>query len=114
MLVDCIFCKIARKEIPSNILYEDEHVVAFHDLNPQAPKHILIIPKKHISTLLEIKPEDAGIFGHIFQILPEVAKMVGGDKGFRLVTNCLESAGQSVLHVHFHLMAGRNFGWPPG
>ncbi|MCD6310414.1 MAG: histidine triad nucleotide-binding protein [Candidatus Eremiobacteraeota bacterium] len=113
-MVECLFCKIAEKEIPADIIYEDDMVIAFHDINPQAPKHVLIIPRKHISTLLEITPEDREIFGHIFNIIPEVVKMIGGEKGFRIVANCLEPAGQSVFHIHFHLLAGRNFGWPPG
>ncbi|MCL5037829.1 MAG: histidine triad nucleotide-binding protein [Chloroflexi bacterium] len=112
--MDCLFCKIINREIPSDIIYEDEHVVVFKDISPQAPGHVLLLPKKHIGTLMDIKPEDAQIFGHIFKILPEVATMIGGDEGFRLVANCYESAGQSVFHIHFHLLAGRNFGWPPG
>lgn len=110
----CIFCQIAEKKIPADIVYEDEHIVAFNDINPQAPRHILIIPRKHINTMLDIRPEDSQIIAHIFSKIPLLAGMIGGNEGFRLVGNCKESAGQSVFHIHFHLMAGRNFGWPPG
>lgn len=112
---DCIFCKIINKEIPANILYEDDLVLAFKDINPVAPTHILIIPKKHIATLVDVTPEDAGIMGHIVLTAKKLASEQGLDeKGFRLVSNCKEEGGQTVYHIHFHLVGGRSFAWPPG
>ncbi|GMR03443.1 MAG: histidine triad nucleotide-binding protein [Thermodesulfovibrionia bacterium] len=113
--MNCLFCKIAGKEIPSKIVYEDARAMAFQDANPQAPVHILIIPRKHISTVLEAKPEDNELVGHLFQI----ANKIAGDKavaerGFRLVMNCNREAGQAVYHMHLHLLAGRPMHWPPG
>ncbi len=113
--MNCLFCKIAEKQIPSKIVYEDERALAFKDANPQAPVHILIIPRKHISTVLEAKPEDNELVGHLFQI----ANKIAGDKavaerGFRLVMNCNREAGQAVYHMHLHLLAGRPMHWPPG
>ena len=112
---DCIFCKIAEGEIPSDRVYEDNHLVAFRDLNPQAPTHILIIPKKHLSTLLEVASEDVELLGRLQVAAVEIARQEGlDDDGFRLVTNCLEGAGQSVFHIHVHLLGGRPLRWPPG
>ena len=112
---DCIFCKIVRGEIPSKSVYEDDRVVAFHDLNPQAPTHILIIPKRHIATLLDAEPEDTRLLGDLQAAAITIARQKGLDKdGFRLVTNCLEGAGQSVFHIHVHLLGGRPLRWPPG
>ena len=112
---DCIFCKIAEGEIPSDRVYEDNHLVAFRDLNPQAPTHILIIPKKHLSTLLEVESEDVELLGRLQVAAVEIARQEGlDDDGFRLVTNCLEGAGQSVFHIHVHLLGGRPLRWPPG
>ncbi len=113
--MSCIFCKIVNKEISSNIIYEDDKVVAFHDINPQAPYHILVVPKKHISTLLELKEEDKDLIGHIYLIINKIAKDLGFDeRGYRVVANCKEEAGQTVFHIHFHILAGRSMGWPPG
>jgi histidine triad (HIT) family protein len=113
--MDCIFCKIASKEISSNIVYEDDKVVAFHDINPQAPYHILVIPKKHIGTLLELTEEDKDLIGHIYLVINKIAKDQGfADRGYRVVVNCKEEAGQTVFHLHFHILAGRVMGWPPG
>ncbi len=113
--MSCIFCKIANKEISSNIVYEDDKVIAFHDINPQAPFHILIVPKKHISTLLELKEEDKDLIGHIYLVINKIAKDLGfEDRGYRIVVNCKEEAGQTVFHLHFHVLAGRAMGWPPG
>ncbi|MDK2860913.1 MAG: histidine triad family protein [Thermodesulfobacterium sp.] len=113
--MDCIFCKIVKKEIPSKVVYEDEKVVAFHDINPQAPYHILVIPKKHLSTLLDLTEEDKDLIGHIYLVINKLAKDLGfAERGYRVVVNCKEEAGQTVFHLHFHLLAGRTMGWPPG
>lgn len=111
---DCIFCKIAAGEIPSNKAYEDDKVLAFYDLDPQAPTHILVIPKEHIKSAAEIDECNSALVAHIFEVAAKLAKQLGLDNGFRVVTNCGESAGQSVHHIHFHLLGGRDFTWPPG
>lgn len=112
---DCIFCKIANGEIPTKYVYQDDKVAAFNDLNPQAPVHILIVPKQHISSALELNDENSDVVGHIFKVASKIACDMGFDKkGFRLVNNCGEDGGQTVNHLHFHLLAGRNLGWPPG
>ncbi len=113
--MDCIFCKIVNKEIPAKIVYEDDKVLAFHDINPQAPYHILVIPKKHISLLTELTEEDKDLIGHIYLVINKIAKDLGfAERGFRVVVNCQEEAGQTVFHIHFHILAGRQMGWPPG
>ncbi len=112
--MDCIFCKIANGEIPSNKVYEDEKVLAFYDLEPQAPEHILIIPKQHIASAAEINAENSALIAHVFEVAAIIAKEKGFDNGFRIVNNCGESAGQTVKHIHFHMMAGRDFAWPAG
>ncbi len=111
---DCIFCKIAAGEIPSKKAYEDDKVLAFYDLDPQAPTHILLIPKEHIKSAAEIDQANSAVVAHIFEVAAKLAKELGLDNGFRVVTNCGESAGQSVHHLHFHLLGGRDFTWPPG
>ena len=112
---DCIFCKIVSKEIPSSIVYEDEKVVAFNDINPVAPVHVLIIPKQHISSVLNITKENSDIISHIFLVANKIAKKLDiEEKGFRIVNNCGEDGGQTVEHVHFHILAGRSLQWPPG
>ena len=112
---DCIFCKIVDGEIPSDRVYENDEVIAFHDLNPQAPTHVLVIPRRHIATLLEAGVEDIEILGKLQTAAVEIARQQGLDQdGFRLVTNCLEGAGQSVFHIHVHLIGGRPLSWPPG
>ena len=104
---DCIFCKIIKGEIPSEKVYEDEDILAFKDINPAAPIHVLIIPKKHIATLMDITPED----NELMNAVQKVAKIVGADeKGFRLIANCGPDSGQEVMHIHFHLLAGRKMG----
>lgn len=115
-MADCIFCKIARKEIPSSLVYEDETVVAFKDLEPQAPVHVLVIPKKHIESLLALTDEDKALVGHILaDVVPQLARELGvSEKGFRVVANTGEEGGQSVKHLHFHLLGGRSMQWPPG
>jgi histidine triad (HIT) family protein len=113
--MSCIFCRIANKEIPAKIVYEDDKVLAFHDINPQAPYHILVIPKKHISTLLELTEEDKDLIGHIYLVMNRLARELGvAERGYRVVVNCNKEAGQTVFHVHFHFLAGREMHWPPG
>ncbi|MDY5896035.1 MAG: histidine triad nucleotide-binding protein [Oscillospiraceae bacterium] len=112
--MDCIFCKIAAGEIPSTKVYEDDTVVAFNDLDPQAPVHVLIIPKEHISSAAEINESNSAVVAHIFEVAAKIAAEKGLKDGFRIVNNCGDSAGQSVKHLHFHLMGGRDFGWPAG
>lgn len=112
--MDCIFCKVAKKEINSKILYEDDKVVVFDDLHPHAPSHKLIIPKKHISSLNELTPEDTELMGHIVLTAQRMARELGLTEGYRLVSNCGPHAGQSVFHIHFHLLGGRQLSWPPG
>ncbi len=112
--MDCIFCKIVNGEIPSNKVYEDDKVIAFYDLEPQAPEHILIIPKQHIASAADITCENSSVIAHIFEVAAIIAKEKGLDNGFRIVNNCGDSAGQTVKHIHFHLMGGRDFGWPAG
>ena len=114
-MAECIFCKIARKDIPAKIVYDDRQVVAFEDINPQAPAHTLVISKSHIATLNDVGAEQEGLLGHMMLVAARVAKDKGlHSQGYRLVANCLESAGQSVFHIHLHLLGGRRFGWPPG
>lgn len=113
--MDCIFCGIVNNDIPSKKVYEDDKVVAFEDINPAAPVHIVIVPRKHISSLMDINDEDANLIGHIFMIAKKIAieKNIS-ENGFRIVCNCGEDGGQTVKHLHFHLLGGRSFGWPPG
>ena len=115
MSAECIFCKIVSKEIPTEIIYEDEYVLAFPDISPVAPKHILLIPKKHIAALTEISAQDKGIAGHFMATIPHIAKIAGIDKeGFRAVMNNGKDGGQTVGHLHCHIMGGRYMQWPPG
>lgn len=108
---DCIFCKIINGDIPSNKVYEDEMVLAFKDNNPQMPVHILVIPKKHIESIAELKEEDEAIVGKIFTVINKIAHDLGIAKtGFRVISNCGEDAGQSVKHLHFHILAGEKMG----
>lgn len=113
--MDCLFCKIVNGEIPAKIVYRDDLVLAFEDINPQAPHHILIIPQKHINTINEVKSEDNELIGHMVQTAKLLAKEMNiAEEGYRLVINCNAGAGQTVFHVHIHLMGGRRFTWPPG
>lgn len=112
--MDCIFCKIVKNEIPSKKVYEDDSVLAFYDINPVAPIHILVVPKKHIASINEISLEDTSLIGHIHQVIVDLAKVNGLDSGFRVVNNCGAEGGQTVGHLHFHLLGGRNLQWPPG
>ena len=111
---DCIFCMIANKEIPSNIAYEDDKILVFHDLEPQAPVHVLVIPKKHISSLDDVKPEDVELIGYLMLKVKDIAKDLGLENGYRLVNNCGEDGLQTVKHLHFHLLGKRKMTWPPG
>ena len=111
---DCIFCKIAGHEIDARFVHETEDLAAFQDLNPQAPTHIVIIPKKHITRLSEAGPDDVALLGKLQYAAKEVAQKLGVAENFRLVTNNGRKAGQSVDHIHYHLLAGRKMNWPPG
>lgn len=112
--MDCIFCKIAAGEIPSKKAYEDDKVLAFYDLEPQAPVHILIIPKEHISSAADINEENSAVISHIFEVAAKLGKELGLDNGYRIVNNCGSDGGQTVKHLHFHFMGGRQFTWPAG
>jgi histidine triad (HIT) family protein len=112
--MDCIFCKIINKEVKSKIIYEDEKCVVFEDINPQAPFHALIVPREHITALREMHPEHKELIGHILYVAKEIAMEKKLGEGFRVVVNDGAQAGQTVFHLHFHLLGGRTFGWPPG
>ena len=114
MAENCIFCKIAAGEIPSTIVYKDQDVVAFRDNNPQAPHHILIIPCRHIESMTDLTQEDGPILASIYTVAAKVAQELGLERGYRFVTNVGPDSGQSVFHLHFHLLGGRQLGWPPG
>lgn len=112
---ECIFCKIIDRKIPARIVYEDERALAFEDVNPQAPVHTLIIPKKHIPTIMDIGDEDGGLIGHLVAVANRIAKDRGiAERGYRIVNNCNHESGQTVYHIHFHLLGGRRMHWPPG
>lgn len=112
---DCIFCKIIKGEIPCNLVFEDDKVICFKDINPEAPVHVLIVPKKHIESLNSLTDEDTAIISHIYKVAKDVVKDLNVDNtGYRIVTNCGEDGGQSVNHVHFHVLGGRKLQWPPG
>jgi histidine triad (HIT) family protein len=114
MSADCLFCKIAAKKIPSKIVYEDDDVFAFEDVGPQAPTHILIIPRKHFASLNEASPEDAAVIGKMHLLAAELARKLKLTDGYRTLVNSGRRAGQTVFHLHLHLLGGREFGWPPG
>ena len=108
---NCLFCKIIKREIPSTIVYEDEEILAFRDINPVAPVHVLVIPKKHISSLVDLKPEDEALVGRIYSVINKIAKQENiFESGFRVVVNCGEDGGQEVKHLHFHLIGGKKLG----
>ncbi len=112
---DCIFCKIVKREIPAALVHEDDISLAFRDIGPKAPTHILVIPKKHIRSVVEVTEEDNLLLGHLINVASEIAKKEGiSEKGFRLVINCGLESGQSVWHIHLHLLGGRKMTWPPG
>ena len=110
---DCLFCAIIDGEIPSNKVYEDEQCYAFYDIDPQAPTHFLVIPKAHITSCGDITPENSAVVAHCFEVISKVTRDLGIQE-FRVVSNCGASAGQSVFHLHFHVLAGRDMTWPPG
>jgi len=109
-----IFKRIIDREIPAKIVYEDEHCLAFEDLHPHAPTHLIVIPKREIPTVDDIGESDAQAVGHLFVAMRAIAAQLGLKDGYRVVTNCGPDAGQEVMHLHFHMLAGRKFGWPPG
>lgn len=112
---DCLFCKVIAKEIPGQIVREDEDLVAFKDVNPQAPLHVLIVPRRHIATLNDLQPGDDTLVGSMFRMAAALAQEHGhAERGYRTVFNCNRDAGQSVFHIHLHLLAGRSLTWPPG
>ena len=110
---DCLFCKIAAGEIPSKKVYEDEQVFAFYDIDPQAPTHFLVIPKAHIGSVSEVSGENSAVVAHIFEVIAQLARQLGLES-YRVVSNVGEQAGQSVFHLHFHVLSGRDMTWPPG
>ena len=113
--MDCLFCKIRDGDIPAEIVYKDDDVFAFRDINPQAPIHVLIVPRKHIPTVNDIEPEDAGLIGSLFLAARKIAEEEGiAEEGYRLVMNTNMRAGQTVFHIHLHLLGGRSLTWPPG
>ena len=112
--MDCLFCKIIQGEIPSKKVYEDDLVYGFYDIDPQAPVHVLLIPKEHIASAACITEENSAVVAHIFEVAAKLAKELGLEDGFRIVSNCGDNAGQTVKHLHFHLMGGRTFTWPAG
>jgi histidine triad (HIT) family protein len=114
MSADCLFCRIAEKRIPSKVVYEDEDVFAFEDIGPQAPTHILIIPRKHFASLNEAGVEDAAVIGKMHLVAAELARKLKLTDGYRTGANSGRGAGQTVFHLHLHLLGGREFGWPPG
>jgi histidine triad (HIT) family protein len=112
---DCLFCKIAAGDIPATIVREDATALAFEDVNPQAPLHVLVVPRRHIATLNELTDDDEALIGHLVGMARDIARDRGLDgKGYRTVFNCNADAGQTVFHIHLHLLAGRNLSWPPG
>lgn len=112
---DCLFCKIVDGDIPADIVFESESALAFRDINPKAPSHVLIIPRRHISTINDIEPDDESLVGSLFSAARRIAADEGLDEdGYRVVMNCNEAAGQSVFHIHLHLLGGRTLKWPPG
>lgn len=112
---DCIFCKIVNREIPAELVFEDEHILAFNDVNPQAPIHILLIPREHYASLNEIPEDKKSILSHILLKARQIAQEKGiAETGYRVVLNTARDSGQEVLHIHFHLLGGRRMHWPPG
>jgi len=113
-LKDCLFCKFVRGEIQPKKVYEDDHVLAFHDIKPQAPTHVLVVPKEHVASLDELETRHAETAGRLFLAASKIAKQLGHTKGYRCVVNTGAEAGQTVFHIHLHLLGGRAFSWPPG
>ena len=114
-MVDCLFCKMVNGEIKPDVVYENEAILAFRDINPQAPVHVLVVPKKHIATLNDLEPENDVLVGEMYLTAKRVAEKLGiTESGYRTVMNCNEGAGQTVFHLHLHILGGRQMGWPPG
>ncbi|MBP8856286.1 MAG: histidine triad nucleotide-binding protein [Oscillospiraceae bacterium] len=111
---DCLFCKMAAGDIPTRKLYEDDDILAFYDINPQAPVHFLVIPKRHIASPAHITEQDAALIGHIHAVIAGLSRELSLQDGYRIVSNCGEHGGQSVAHLHFHVLAKRSLAWPPG
>ena len=111
--MDCIFCKIAAKEVPSEIIYEDEKVLVFKDLEPKAPVHVLVIPKTHISSVMEINEENSEIISHIFKVIKKLSSKLNLQNGFRVINNCGKYGGQTVNLIHFHVLGGQQLEWNP-
>jgi histidine triad (HIT) family protein len=112
-MADCLFCKIVDKKIPAKIAFEDERALAFHDINPAAPTHILVIPKTHVATIDDVTADHEADLGHLYLVAARVAREAGLSNGYRTVMNCGADAGQSVFHLHLHVMGGKHLGWPP-
>jgi histidine triad (HIT) family protein len=114
-MTNCIFCRIASGDIPTNVVYQDDQVVAFRDLNPQAPTHVLVVPRRHVATLNDLGETDAELVGRMYLAARQIAADEGvAERGYRTVFNCNAEAGQSVFHLHLHVLGGRPMGWPPG
>jgi histidine triad (HIT) family protein len=114
-MTNCIFCRIASGDIPANVVYQDDQVVAFRDLNPQAPTHVLVVPRRHVATLNDLGETDAELVGRMYLAARQIAADEGvAERGYRTVFNCNAEAGQSVFHLHLHVLGGRPMGWPPG
>ena len=111
---NCLFCKIVERKIPAKIVYEDDRCLAFHDVAPQAPTHVLVIPKQPIASLAALADSDADLLAHLWLVIRDLAKQLQLDRGYRVVVNCGRDGGQSVDHLHFHLLGGRQMTWPPG
>ena len=111
---NCIFCKIVNKEIPANVMYEDDKVLCFHDITPKAPVHVLLIPKKHIVSMDDVRPEDQELMGYMIVKIKEIAETLDLENGYRVVNNCKKDGGQTVDHLHFHILGKRQMIWPPG
>ena len=111
---DCLFCKIAQGQIPSNKLFEDDKILAFYDIEPQAPVHFLVIPKAHVESAAALTEQDGEILAHVFATIARLCKELGCENGYRVVTNVGQDGGQSVKHLHFHVLAKRSLAWPPG
>jgi histidine triad (HIT) family protein len=114
-MMSCLFCEVVAGRIPARKAYEDDEVLAFHDIKPQAPTHVLVVPKRHIESLLELTPADDAVIGRVVRTARDLARQLGlAERGFRVVFNCGDDAGYSVYHIHLHLVGGRRLGWPPG
>jgi histidine triad (HIT) family protein len=112
---DCLFCQIVAGDVPSNFVHEDDRCVAFEDIGPQAPTHVLVVPREHIASMNDLNEDHEALLGHLLRVAMKVARQRGhGESGYRTVINCQEGAGQSVFHLHVHVLGGRRFSWPPG